>query len=96
MAISNTAASIQNLPNFGSYIICVSGSTTGMPCTTAALCKASNAASGSISVLTSQAGTAAPWIGATLTITSTSTNFQIAHSVAATTGTFNIRFIGTQ
>jgi len=96
MAITNTPTNIVDLPNFGAFIICVSGVTTGLPTITASLCKASATAAGSIAVLGSQAGTLAPWSGATLTITSTATNFQINHSVAATSGNFNIRIIGTQ
>lgn len=96
MAITNTATNILNVPNFGAFIICVSGSTTGLPTLTASLTKASASGAGVIAVLGSQVGTIAPWVAATLTITSTGTNFQINHSVAATTGNFNIRIIGTQ
>jgi hypothetical protein len=94
--VTNTASNIPNLPNFGSYVVCVSGQTSGLPCLTIALNKASNAAVGIVSVLGSQAGTVGAWVGATLTVTATATNFQINHSVAATTGNFNIRIIGTQ
>jgi len=96
MAITYTATNILNLPTFGSYIVCVSGVTTGLPCLVAALSKASNAAAGTVEELTFQAGTDSPFSGATLTITSTTTNYQIAHSVENTTGSFNIRIIGTQ
>ncbi len=96
IAITDVASDIPNLPNFGSFIICVSGSATGLPTLTASLTKASASNAGTIAVLGSQAGTTAPWVAATLTITSTATNFQINHSVAATTGNFNIRIIGTQ
>ena len=96
IAITDVASNIPNLPNFGSFIICVSGSVTGLPTITASLTKASASSAGVIVVLGSQAGTTAPWVAATLTITSTATNFQINHSVAATTGNFNIRIIGTQ
>jgi hypothetical protein len=94
--ITNTAVNIPNIANFGAFIVCVSGATTGLPCITAALSKASSAAIGDVFPLNFQAGTVAPWVAATLTISSTATNFQIAHSVAATTGNFNIRIIGTQ
>ena len=96
IAITSTATNIANLANFGSFVICVSGSTTGLPTITAALNKADMNSAGSIAVLGSQAGTVAPWVAATLTITSTTTNFQIAHSVSGVSGNFNVRIIGTQ
>jgi hypothetical protein len=95
-SITDIASDIPNLPNFGAFIICVSGNTSGLPTITASLCKNSASLAGVINVLGTQAGTVAPWAAATLTITSTATNFQINHSVAATTGNFNIRIIGTQ
>lgn len=94
--ITNTPTNIPNIQNFGSYIICVSGQETGLPCLTAALCKSDANTVGVVFPLTSQNGVLAPWIGATLTITSTATNFQIIHSVAGQTGNFNMRIIGTQ
>lgn len=95
MAITSTAQNILNLPNFGSYIICVSGVETSLPTITASLCKASATAAGSISGIGSQVGTGS-WAGNALTITSTATNFQIVHDRASATGNFNIRIIGTQ
>lgn len=95
-SITNTSADIPNLPNFGAFIICVSGASSGLPTITASLCKAASGGAGSIAVLGSQAGAVAPWVAATLTITSTATNFQINHSVAGVTGNFNIKIIGTQ
>jgi len=95
MAITSTAQNILNLPNFGAFIICVSGMTTDLPTKTASLCKASNAASGSVTGIGAQAGVNA-WAGYVLTITSTATNFQIAHNNTGVTGNFNIRVIGTQ
>jgi hypothetical protein len=95
MAITNTAQAIINLPNYGAYIICVSGMDSGLPSITASLCKSDAGTSGSIAVLGSQAGTVAPFSAATLTITSSATNFLINHSVASTSGNFSIRIIGT-
>lgn len=95
MAISSTAANIPNLPTFGAYIVCVSGMGTTLPTLTASLCKADATASGSIAVLGYQAGTSA-WNTYVLTITSTATNFQIAHNNTGVTGNFNIRILGTQ
>jgi hypothetical protein len=93
--ISSTATNIPNVANFGSFIVCVSGETSTLPTITASLCKADMTASGSVAVLGSQAGTD-DWAGNTLTITSTATNFQIAHNNTGVMGNFNIKIIGTQ
>lgn len=94
-AISDVPADIPNLPNFGAYIICVGGSDSTLPTLTASLCKADATAAGSVAPLGSQVGTGA-WAGNALTITTTATNFQIAHNRAGVTGNFNIKIIGTQ
>jgi hypothetical protein len=93
--ITDTPTNIPNLPNFGSFIVCVSGLTSDLPTLTVSLCKASNAAAGVVSPLGSQVGFGT-WAGIALTITSTATNFQIAHNNTGVTGNFNIRIIGTQ
>lgn len=95
MAIGSTAVNIINVNNFGAFIICISGMTTDLPTLTASLTKSSATASGSIAVLGHQAGTGS-WAAYVLTITSTSTNFQIAHNNTGVSGNFNIRLIGTQ
>lgn len=95
MAISSSAQNILNVPSFGAYLICVSGVTDSLPTITASLCKASQTGAGSVTVIGAQVGTGA-WAGNALTITSTATNFQIAHNRAGVTGNFNIRLIGTQ
>lgn len=95
MAITNTPQNIINVPNFGAFLICVSGETSTLPTLTASLCKSDATASGSIAVLGSQVGTGA-WAGFALTITSTATNFQIAQNNTGVSGNFNIRLIRTQ
>lgn len=95
MAISDVATNIVSLPNFGAYIICISGIDPTLPTITASLCKASKTAAGQVDMIGQQAGTAA-WAGNVLTITSTTTNFQVAHDRAGVTGNFNIKWIGTQ
>ena len=92
--VTTTPQNIPNLPNFGAYIVCVSGATSTLPTLTASLCKADSGASGSIAPLGSQVGTGA-WAGNSLTITSTATNFQIAHNRAGVTGNFLLRIVGT-
>lgn len=94
--VTDTAQNIPNLPNYGSYIICVSGVDSGLPCVTASLCKNSSSLVGVVNVIGSQAGSSGIWAAATLTISAAATNFQIRHSVAGATGNFNIRIIGTQ
>jgi len=93
--ITSTAENIPNVPNFGAFIICISGETSTLPTITASLCKADATAAGSIAVLGSQVGTGA-WAGNALTITSTATNFQVKHNRTGVSGNFNIRVIGTQ
>ncbi len=93
--ITSSSTDIPNLPNFGAYIVCVSGTLSTLPTLTVSLCKADATASGSIAGLGSQVGTGA-WGGYALTITSTATNFQIAHNNTGVTGNFNIRILGTQ
>lgn len=95
MVITSTPQNILNVPNFGAYIICVSGVTSSLPTLTASLCKADTNGAGVITVIGNQVGTLA-WAGNALTITSTATNFQIAHNRAGISGNFNIRVIGTQ
>jgi hypothetical protein len=93
--ITSTATNIPNVPNFGSFIICISGQISTLPTLTAALNKSDSTASGSVASLGFQAGTGA-WAGFVLTITATATNFQIAHNNTGVTGNFNIKIIGTQ
>lgn len=94
-AITDAAQNIPNIPNFGAFIICVSGSESTLPTITASLCKASATAAGSVTGIGSQVGTGS-WAGNALTISSTASNFQIRHNRAGATGNFNIRVIGTQ
>lgn len=93
--ITSTASNIYNLPNYGAYLVTVSGTDSGLPCITASLVKSDAGVAGVINVLGTQAGTGA-WAGINLTITTTATNFQIAHNRANVTGNFNINITGTQ
>lgn len=105
--ITGTATEIPNLPRDGAYMICISGEepyinpTTGateyLPTGTWAVAKSSPLAAGAINALQLQAGVgvAGSWNGVNLAITSSATNFLVAHS-GTVTGNFNIKYIGTQ
>ena len=95
IAITSSAQNIPAMPNFGAFIVCVSGVNSTLPTLTASCCKADSTASGSVTALGSQVGTGA-WAGNALTITSTATNFQIHHNRSGVSGNFNIKIIGTQ
>jgi hypothetical protein len=94
--VSSNFVNIPNLPNFGAFMVCISGATTGMPSFTWSLTKADANAPGSGASITVQVGTIAPWIGATILVDSTATNFRVKHSVANTVGNFNFRIISNQ
>lgn len=105
IAVTDTPSDIPNVPNFGAFILCVSGEASEndgagnpigwLPTLTVSLCKSDASASGSIAVLGSQAGTGT-WGGTNLTVTTTATNFQISHDNTGVSGNFNIRILGTQ
>ena len=96
MSISAVAQDIPNVANFGAFFIAVSGVDSGQPTGTWALAKSDSGAVGiGLAGLTLQAGTVAPWVGVNLVITSTTSNFQIAHT-GASPGNFNVRIITTQ
>ena len=93
MPIDNTARNIQFLPQTGSFIILVQGTEDGMPTLTSVCSKVTVGGAGAIANLGSQAGSAGTWNAITLAITSTATNFQIAHTLAQS-GDFLITIIG--
>ena len=96
--ISNIAADIPNVSQFGAFLLCVSGVEDTLPTAIWALCKSNEDAAGTgfVTALTTQAGTgtAGVWLGVTLAITSTATNFQIRHT-GTLTGNFSIRIVST-
>jgi hypothetical protein len=95
MAITSSYQNIVNLPPFGAYIICISGTLSTLPTITASLCKADSTAAGSIAVLGTQVGTGA-WAGNALTFNAAAGAFQIKHDNTGVIGNFNLRIIGTQ
>ena len=93
--ISSTPTNIPNVPNFGSFLLLFSGVLTTLPTLVVSLSKSDATATGVVAVLSFQAGTGA-WAGNVLTVTSTATNFQVAHNNTGVTGNFNIRIVATQ
>lgn len=96
--ITDVAQNIPNIPNFGSFLVCVAGVDSDQPTGIWTLCKSDSSAAGTMGAtnpLCSQAG-AGDWALNVLTITSTATNFQIAHDRANFTANFKIRILGTQ
>ena len=93
--ISTTAMNIPNLATFGSFFVAVSGIYSSQPTGCWALVKSTSTSAGSVNTLRTQAGSG-EWSGINLTITSTATNFQIAHNLSNVTDTFNISVFGTQ
>lgn len=106
IAISDVPTRIPNIPRNGAFLVCVSytdpivinGIEEYPPASVWALAKASPSAAGAINVLSFQAGVGATWGGIVLTITCPApfNDYLIAHNLAATTASFNIRIIGTQ
>ena len=94
MPISTLATDIVTLPRFGSFMIAVSGTLNTQPTGIWALCKSDSRVAGVITPLTFQAGTV-DWAANVITVTSTLTNFQIAHNRANFTGNFSIRIISS-
>ena len=93
---------ITNMPLFGSFVVCVSGEDAGLPCATYAINKADIFQAGVYTLLSSQAGNVAPWIGFNVTIQDNPApppTGEISITISNTstmTGNFNIRIIGTQ
>ena len=109
MAIGTSATPIQNMPDSGTFILCVSGDPTGSGATLSewrtqswVITKSSTTANGVATSIGTQAGTNT-LAGSTYTISyatlsgnSTSTFVHINHNIANVTGSFNIRIIGTK
>ncbi len=93
--ISDTVQDIPNLARFGAFLVLVSGIQSTLPAAVWALTKSTDTQAGVVNLISSQGGTG-DWAGKNLTITSTSTNFQINHNNSGITGGFNIRIVGTQ
>ena len=95
IAITSQYTNIPVLPNFGAFIVCVSGTNSTLPTITASLTKSDATAAGVAVTLGSQAGTGA-WAGFVLSFNAGATNFQIKHNNTGVPGNFNIKIVGTQ
>lgn len=111
LAIGTTPTPLLNINNFGSYIVCVSGTDkiidengviSWPPTKVSALCKTRDTVAGTIFDISSQPGAGvAPWLGSNLNFGSTTlTNgqviYNISHTATGKTASFNVRIIGTQ
>lgn len=98
--IGSIPTNIPNIGNSGAYIICVAGIMDGMPALTYSLIKTNSTVAGVTQLIQTEQGTTigtnTDWNGIKLLVTSTASNFQIAHDGASTLiGNFNMKFIGT-
>lgn len=91
--VSTTATNLPILNTFGAYIICVYGVISSQPVKTVSLVKSTSSNAGVINVLGTQQGSGA-WAGKDVTLTSTGTNFQIAHNLSGVVANFYIRLVG--
>lgn len=96
VSVTSTATDLPFVPSYGSFIILVSGVENTFPCASALANKSTKDAGGAAAIIGSDTGTG-DWAGVDIAISSTATNFQIAHNGAATlSGTFIVRVIGTR
>jgi len=94
MLIDDTARPFPELAAIGAFIITISGIETGLPVGIYAVTKSANGVAGSISTLSSQAGTAAgTWAGNVLTVSSTASAFEVNHD-RSESGNFNVTITG--
>lgn len=96
MSISDVFVNIPNMNNFGSYIVAVSGVESGMPCATFTLTKPERDQVGLATRPQSSSPIFGPWATFEILVTSTATNFQIAHNRPGVIANFNINIMGTQ
>jgi hypothetical protein len=95
ISVTDTPTNIPNIPNFGSFVICISGVESGQPTSVLALTKSDRNVAGLYYEMATQSGTGT-WAGKDLNVTATATNFQIEHNNTGVVGNFNVRIIGTQ
>lgn len=95
---------IQNMPLYGSFLVCISGIQPGLPCATYAVNKADIYQAGVYTLLSSQAGNIAPWVGFNVQLQDNPVAFRpitgeidiTIFNTSTMTGNFNIRVISTQ
>lgn len=93
--ISSNPVNIPNVPNFGAFLLAISGTTNQQPAAVYALAKADMNIAGNASNIVQNDGTGA-WAGSGILITSTATNYQIRHDNAGVIGNFNLRIVSSQ
>jgi len=89
--VSDAAERIPNMPEYGSFLLCVQGSASTMPGSIYACC--SNGTAGSVASLASQAGTD-DWAANVVTIAASGANFTILHDRAGVADKFYLTILG--
>lgn len=110
MAIGTTPTPIQNMTNFGAYMICVGGTNqvvqpsgviSWLPSAVWIVAKTQDTVAGTLpAATTSQPGVGGGWAGSNLALTSMLVNgrqvYALNHNATGLTGSFNVRIVGTQ
>lgn len=95
ITITSTPTNIRVIPQRGAFIVTVYGVKDQRPTLIAALVKSDEGVAGTITGVASQTTAIGAWSGVSLVITSTATNFQIAHSGASNlVDDFLVTYIG--
>ena len=89
--VSDAAERIPNMPEYGSFLICVQGAESTMPSSIYACC--SNGTAGTVASLVAQAGSD-DWNANTVTIASSGADFTIVHDRAGVDDKFYLTILG--
>jgi hypothetical protein len=92
-SIDDTARDITGVPEYGSFIMIIYAVEGDAPTGIYALTKSNQTAVGTVTTIVSQVGVNA-WAGNALSVTSTTSNFQVMHDKAGVSADFNITILG--
>lgn len=93
--ITSTPTALERIADYGATLILINGVDSGLPAYSYSTVKSTTGSNGTSATIASQAGTGS-WGGVTLTLTATSSGFDISHSGGASlSGLFKIIIITT-